>query len=70
MRMEVTDIVQKWMGGTLVNEGLMVKRSGSVGNTDSGSDEGSTVRFGNFSFFNSFIGNTSIEKSIIGNRCI
>jgi len=53
MRMEVTDIVQKWMGGTLVNEGLMVKRSGSVGNTDSGSDEGSTVRLGNFSFFSS-----------------
>ena len=31
----------------------MIKRSGSVGNTDSNTDEGSTTKLGNFSFFSS-----------------
>ncbi len=51
VRMEVTDIVNKWLALTMPNEGFMIKRSGSVGNLDSGSDEGDTTRFGNLSFF-------------------
>ena len=53
MRMEVTDIVNKWLSGTVNNEGFMVKRSGSIGNTNSNVDEGSTTQLGNFSFFSS-----------------
>lgn len=53
MRMEVTDIVNKWLDTTIPNEGFIVKRSGSVGNTDSNTDEGSTTLLGNFSFFSS-----------------
>ena len=54
-RMNVTDIVNKWLDSSdpLVNHGFMVKRSGSVGNLDTNSDEGSSERFGNFSFFSS-----------------
>ena len=53
MRMEVTDIVNAWLSGSIVNEGFMIKRSGSISNANTGSDEGSTDRFGNFSFFSS-----------------
>ena len=53
VRMDVTDIINKWLAETIPNEGFMIKRSGSVGNLDSGSDEGSTQRFGNLSFFSS-----------------
>jgi len=53
MRMEVTDIVNKWLSSTVPNEGFIVKREGTIGNTDTDSDEGSTTRFGNFSFFSS-----------------
>ncbi len=53
VRMEVTDIVKSWLSGSLINEGFMIKRSGSIGNTFTGSDEGDTTRYGNFSFFSS-----------------
>ena len=52
-RMDVTDIVVKWMSGSISNHGFMVKRSGSVGNLDASTDEGSTDRLGNFAFFSS-----------------
>ena len=51
MRMDVTDIMTKWISGSIANEGFMIKRSGSIGNTSSSLDEGSTDRLGNFSFF-------------------
>ena len=53
VRMNVTDIVDKFIKGTVPNNGFIVKRSGSVGNTSSSLDEGSTDRFGNLSFFSS-----------------
>ena len=53
MRMDVTDIVNHWLSGSISNEGFILKRSGSVGNLNSGSDEGNSTRFGNFSFFSS-----------------
>ena len=53
MRMNVTDIVNKWITTDTPNEGFIVKRSGSVGNTDTNQDEGSTTELGNFSFFSS-----------------
>ena len=51
MRMDVTPIVNKWLDGTFPNEGFILKRSGSVGNNDTNTDEGSDDRLGNFSFF-------------------
>ena len=61
MRMDVTGIVNAWLDETIPNEGFILKRSGSYydptttsgsfGNNDSGSDEGNSTRFGNFSFF-------------------
>ena len=51
VRMDVTDIAWKWLHSTVPNEGFMLKRSGSVGNTDSNVEEGNTTRYGNFSFF-------------------
>tara|TARA_Y100001963_G_C6780831_1_gene449732 strand:+ start:62 stop:1153 length:1092 start_codon:yes stop_codon:yes gene_type:complete len=51
IRMDVTDIVNQWITGSISNEGFLLKRSGS--NALSGSDEGSTTRFGNLSFFSS-----------------
>ena len=53
VRMDVTDIMNKWLEGTIPNDGFIVKRSGSVGNLNPNSDEGSTTRFGNLSFFSS-----------------
>jgi len=53
MRMDVTDIIQNWLSGSIANEGFMIKRSGSISNAHTGSDEGNTDRFGNFSFFSS-----------------
>ena len=53
LRMDVTDIMNKWLDGTIPNEGFIVKRSGSIGNNNTNSDEGSSERFGNFSFFSS-----------------
>ena len=53
IRMDVTDIMNTWLGGTVPNHGFVVKRSGSVANTDTNADEGNTTRFGNLSFFSS-----------------
>ncbi len=51
IRMNVTPIVNKWLDGTIPNDGFMVKRSGSVGNGDTGVAEGNNDVLGNFSFF-------------------
>ena len=51
MRMDVTDIVNKWYNGTVPNQGFMIKRSGSVGNSDSSAEEGNTTKYGHFMFF-------------------
>jgi len=53
MRINVTDIVNKWLTQDVPNEGFMIKRSGSIGNLNSSADEGSTTRYGNLSFFSS-----------------
>ena len=53
MRMNVTDIMKQWISGSIPNNGFMVKRSGSIGNTSTSTDEGNTTLFGNFSFFSS-----------------
>ena len=53
VRIEVTDIVNKWLSSNVPNEGFLVKRDGHVGNLDNTSDEGNTTRFGNLSFFSS-----------------
>tara|TARA_R110000751_G_scaffold4473_1_gene21959 strand:- start:134 stop:1219 length:1086 start_codon:yes stop_codon:yes gene_type:complete len=42
-RIDVTDIVNKWLTGTIPNDGLIVKRLDS--------DEASTTEFGNLKFF-------------------
>ena len=51
MRMDVTPIVNKWLDETYPNEGFIIKRSGSLGNTDENTDEGSQDRLGDFKFF-------------------
>tara|TARA_Y100001963_G_scaffold35446_1_gene49399 strand:- start:2503 stop:3639 length:1137 start_codon:yes stop_codon:yes gene_type:complete len=51
MRMNVTPIVNKWLDGTYPNNGFIIKRSGSYGNSDTNTDEGSQDRLGNFKFF-------------------
>tara|TARA_B100000902_G_scaffold296709_1_gene283720 strand:- start:1310 stop:2440 length:1131 start_codon:yes stop_codon:yes gene_type:complete len=53
VRMNVTGIVNNWIssGSVYPNEGFMVKRSGSVGNSDVSQSEGNTTRFGDFKFF-------------------
>ena len=56
MRMNVTDIVKHWLSGShdgvvLHNNGFIVKRSGSIGNSDTNVEEGNTDRFGQFKFF-------------------
>jgi len=51
LRMDVTDIVNKWVDSTIPNEGFMLKRSGSIGNTNVSASEGNTVHYGNFKFF-------------------
>ena len=51
VRMDVTSIVWNWIHGDVPNEGFMVKRSGSIGNTDTTLDEGSSTPLGTFSFF-------------------
>ena len=50
LRMDVTDIAWKWLHSTVPNEGFMLKRSGSVGNSGS-AEENDTTRYGHFSFF-------------------
>jgi|TARA_R100000030_G_scaffold81755_2_gene64493 hypothetical protein len=53
VRMDVSGIVNNWIysGSTYPNEGFMLKRTGSLGNTDTSLDEGSTTHLGHFSFF-------------------
>ena len=51
IRMNVTPIVNAWLKGTFPNEGFIIKRSGSVGNTDTNVDEGNTDVLGNLAFF-------------------
>ena len=51
VRMDVTNIMWKWLSGTINNEGFMIKRSGSIGNSDANAEEGNTTQYGNFSFF-------------------
>ena len=53
VRMEVTDIVKNWLSGSVPNEGFLIKRSGSIANVNTGSDDGSTDRLGNLTFFSS-----------------
>ena len=55
LRMDVTGIINNWIysGSNYPNEGFMIKRSGSIGNTDSNVEEGNTTRYGHFSFFSS-----------------
>jgi len=51
VRMDVTNVVNRWLEGAVPNDGFLVKRSGSVGNLNSGSDEGNSSRLGTLSFF-------------------
>ena len=51
LRMDVTDITWRWLHGTVANEGFMLKRSGSIANTNSNVEEGNTTRYGHFIFF-------------------
>ena len=51
MRMDVTPIVKKWLDKTYQNTGFIIKRSGSLSNTDTSTDEGSADRLGTFKFF-------------------
>ena len=53
IRMNVTDIVNQWISGSISNDGFMIKRSGSIGNLDSNVEEGNTKLFGDLSFFSS-----------------
>ena len=53
VRMDVTDIVNRWLSGSIPNDGFIIKRSGSIANTDTNTDEGNTTSFGNLSFFSS-----------------
>jgi len=51
MRMDVTPIVNKWLDKTYINDGFIIKRSGSFENNDPNTDEGSGKRLGQFKFF-------------------
>jgi hypothetical protein len=51
LRMDVTDIVWKWLHSTVPNEGFMLKRSGSIGNQDANVEEGNNTKYGHFVFF-------------------
>jgi hypothetical protein len=53
VRMDVTGIVNNWIysGSSYANEGFIIKRSGSMGNTNSSVEEGNTTHYGNFIFF-------------------
>ena len=46
LRMDVTDIMNKWLSGSIANDGFMIKRQGDVGNLNTSLDEGSTTNFG------------------------
>ena len=49
--MDVTDIVNRWLSGSIPNDGFIIKRSGSIANTDTNTDEGNATHLGRFSFF-------------------
>ena len=51
LRMDVSDITWRWLHSTVPNEGFILKRSGSMGNSNSTLDEGSTKKLGHFLFF-------------------
>jgi hypothetical protein len=53
LRMDITGIVNNWIysGSNYPNEGFMLKRSGSLGNSDPNVEEGNTTQYGNFIFF-------------------
>ena len=51
IRMNVTPIVNKWLNKTFPNDGFILKRSGSVGNTDTTAPEGNNDVLGNLAFF-------------------
>jgi len=51
VRMDVTNIVGTWLNGTRTNYGFIIKRSGSVGNDDIDTDEGSSDSLGHLKFF-------------------
>jgi len=51
IRMNVTPIVNKWLDKTFPNDGFIIKRSGSVGNTDTTAPEGNNDVLGNLAFF-------------------
>ena len=53
LRMDVTGIVNNWIysGSAYANEGFILKRSGSVGNTNVSASEGNTTHYGHFIFF-------------------
>ena len=53
VRMDVTTIVNQWLDDNIVNNGFIVKRSGSLGTILTTDDEGSNERLGNLSFFSS-----------------
>jgi len=53
LRMDVTDIMNKWLSGSIANDGFMIKRQGDVGNLNTSLDEGSSTNFGHLSFFSS-----------------
>ena len=53
VRMDVTNIVNQWLDDNIVNNGFIVKRSGSLGEIETTDDEGSNERLGNLSFFSS-----------------
>ena len=50
LRMDVSNIVNRWLGGIVPNEGFMIKRSGSMENSGS-AEEANTTKYGNFKFF-------------------
>ena len=53
LKIDVTGTVNAWLNGTIVNDGFLVKRSGSIANNHPSASEGNTDRLGSFSFFSS-----------------
>ena len=53
VRMDVTGIINNWIssGSSYPNDGFMLKRSGSIGNSDTTLAEGNTTKLGHFRFF-------------------
>jgi len=53
LRMDVTGIVNNWIysGSNFPNEGFMIKRSGSMGNSSALVEEGNNTKYGHFIYF-------------------